>query len=122
MKRCRVKVITNLDNIKEIHYFNAIKSDNVIKYIDFTKEKMLIDLDNNIFVRENDECRYIIDFKKNNIQIDVKSLKKMMNKGMKTLNIEKNKNSFLVKYQLIDENIINEYYIEYEKVDDYERN
>ena len=122
MKRCRVKVITNFDNIKEIHYFNAIKSDNVIKYIDFTKEKMLIDLDNNIFVRENDECRYIIDFKKNNIQIDVKSLKKMTNKGMKTLNIEKNKNSFLVKYQLIDENIINEYYIEYEKVDDYERN
>ena len=108
-----IKVYSELNNIIENEEYFAIKNNNVIKYIDLTNNKMNVNINNDIITRENSDYLFTIDFNKNNINIYVKGLKKEFNKDIKVIKKEKTSRSYLVKYQLIDEDIINEYYIKF---------
>ena len=113
MKKVLIKVYSKLNNIEENNEFLAIKNNNVIKYIDLENNKMMIDMENNYFERENNDYYFKIDFNNNNISIEIKKLHKTMIKDIKTLNISKGKKNYLVRYLLTDENIINEYYVNF---------
>ncbi len=111
--KLKIKVYSELDKKVENDEYLAIKNDNVIKYIDFANNKMIIDMDNDIITRENNDYLFTIDFKNNNIIINAKHLKKVFNKEIRTLKNEKTPKSYLARYKLIDEDIVNEYYIKY---------
>ncbi len=111
--KLKIKVYSEMNNFKENEEYVAIKNENVIKYIDFANNKMIIDIENDIITRENGDYIFTIDFQKNNININAKHLKKEFNKEIKTMKCEKTSNNFLVRYKLVDENIINEYYLKY---------
>ena len=113
MKRTKIKVYLNLNNIEENNEFLAIKDDNVIKYIDLENNKMIIDMKNNIIIRENSDYSFNLDFNSNKITINMIKLNKMFEKEIKTINISSAKNSYLVRYSLVDDNIINEYYVKF---------
>ena len=113
MKRCKIKVLTKYNNLEEINDFFAIKDEDVIKYIDLEKNKMIINMKKNVLERENKDYLFTFDFNMNNINIYIKNLKQSINKRIKTLIIDKNNKSYLVRYKLIDENVINEYFIKY---------
>ena len=113
MKKTKIKVYTKFDNKEETDDFFAIKDNDVIKYIDLENNKMMIDMKNNIIVKENEDYLFNINFLDNIIDIEIKKLKKYFKKEMKTLLLEKTNNSFLVRYLLTDENIYNEYYVTY---------
>ncbi len=113
MARLKVKTYTELNNIKENEEYFAIKDNNVIKYIDFANNKMIIDMQHNIITRENSDYIYKFNFIDEKINIYVKNIKKEFIKEIKTILLEKTSTTYLVRYQLVDENIINEYYIKY---------
>ena len=113
MKRCEISVLTNFNGQKKVHKYMAIKNDSVIKYIDLEKNRICLNLEKNILERENRDYKFIIDFDNNNIEIYIKKLKNKMDKKIKTLMIDKNNNSYLVKYFLTDEKEVNEYSIKY---------
>ena len=113
MERKKIKVYTKLDNQEDNYEIIAIKIDNVIKYIDLSNNIMIIDMNQDIIKRENNDYRFIIDFIKNEIDIYIKKYQKNIKKGIKTLLMRKNKSSYLVRYSLDDENIINEYYVKF---------
>lgn len=113
MEQVKIKVYTKLNENEEITDFLAIKDDDVIKYIDLKDNKMIIDLKNNIIKRENTDYLFNIDFNKNIIEILAKNLKKTFLKEINTIVTKKTKKSFLVRYKLIDESLINEYYVKF---------
>ena len=113
MKKISIKVYSNLNNTEENNEYLAIKSDNVIKYIDLENNKMTIDMENNIIDRENKDYLFHIDFNNEKISIEIKKLHKTMIKDIKTLDISKGKKRYLVKYLLTDEKIINEYCVNF---------
>ncbi len=113
MKKLNIKTYTELNNIKENNEYLAIKDDNVIKYIDFADNKMIVDMQNDIIIRENDDYVHKLNFIDNIISIYVKNYRKEFNKDIKTILLEKTSKSYLVRYKLIDEDIINEYYVKY---------
>ncbi len=113
MKKTNIRVYSNLNNIEENNEFLAIKSSNLIKYIDLENNKMTIDIKNNLIIRENIDYLFQMDFNNNKIMITVKNLNKILEKDINTVVISKTVNKFLVRYQLIDEQIINEYYVKF---------
>ena len=113
MKKTEIIVFTKLNNIEENNKFLAIKDDKLIKYIDLENNKMIIDLENNIIVRENSDYLFNIDFNSDKITITMKNLNKILEKDIKTMIISKSKKKFLVRYLLSDEKIINEYYVKF---------
>ena len=72
MKKTKISVFTKFNNIEETNEFLAIKSDNIIKYIDLENNKMTIDMINNVIVRENSDYVFKIDFENNKIIISLK--------------------------------------------------
>ena len=62
---------------------------------------------------KNIDYLFNIDFNKNKIDIKVKRLNKDFEKEIKTLVISRLDSSYLVRYLLVDENIINEYYVKF---------
>ena len=115
MKRTKIKVFTKLNNIEDNNEFLAVKDDYVIKYIDLENNKMIIDMKNNIIIRENRDYLFNLDFNNNKITITMKKLKKSLEKDIKTLVITQSLSKYLVRYLLTDENIINEYYVKFWK-------
>ena len=113
MNKVTVKIYTNLDQKEETYEMLAIKDNNIIKYNDFANNKMMIDLDNNVLTRENEDFCFTLDFLKNSIVIVLKKVNKVFNKEIKTLMIERKSNAYNVKYCLVDEGSINEYYIKF---------
>jgi len=113
MKRTKITVLTKLDNVEENSDFLAIKDNNLIKYIDLENNKMIIDMENNIIIRENRDYLFNIDFVNNTITILVKKMDKTFTKDIKTLLISKTNNKYLVRYLLKDEMLINEYYVKF---------
>ncbi len=113
MKRTKINVFTKLNNVEENNEFLAIKSDNLIKYIDLENNKMIIDIKNNVIIRENDDYLFNMDFSNNKIIIKMKKLDKEFEKNIKTLVISSSSRKYIVQYLLIDENIINEYYVKF---------
>ena len=69
MKKTKIKVCTEFDNKHECNEFMALKDDDVIKYIDLENNKMIIDIKNNIIIRENNDYLFNIDLNKNIIEI-----------------------------------------------------
>ena len=114
--KLKIKIYSEMNNLIENEEYLAIINENIIKYIDLTNNKMFIDINNNIIKRENNDYIFTIDFENNNILIFIKNLKKEFNKKIQTIKLEKNSQSFKVRYRLIDENIINEFYIKYYKL------
>ena len=113
MGRRKINVYTKLNNQEESNEMFAIISNDVIKYIDLENNKMIIDMLNNIMIRENSDYLYTIDFNKNNIDIYMKKLRKHLDKDIKTLIIEKTRKHYLVRYLLSDDNVYNEYYVNF---------
>ena len=113
MARLKINVYQELNNIKETNEFLAIKMDDVIKYIDLENNKMIVDMKNNIITRENSDYLFVLDFNKNNIDITLKHSKKCFSKLIEVLLIKKMKKSYLVRYSLIDDDIINEYFVKF---------
>ena len=113
MKKVNIRIYSFLNNIEENNEFLAIKSDNVIKYIDFSNNKMTIDLKNNIIIKDNDDYLFTLKFNDNIIEVFAKKLKKTFYKDIKTIVCESTKSKFLVRYLLVDEDIINEYYVKF---------
>ena len=111
MKKTMVKVYSKLNNIEENNEFLAIIDDKLIKYIDLENNKMIIDKENNIITRENVDYLFNMDFNNNKITITMKKLNKDFIKDIKTIDITNTSKIYSVKYLLIDENIINEYYV-----------
>ena len=113
MERKQVKIYTNFNGIEQNEVFLAIKNDFVIKYIDLDNNKMVIDVLNNIIKRENSDYLMELFFENNIIEITIKKMQIKLKKEIKTLLIKKNKSEYLVRYQLIDEKEINEYYVNF---------
>ena len=113
MKRTKINVYTKLNNIEENNEFFALKDDQFIKYIDLENNKMSIDMENNIIIRENNDYLYNLDFNFNKITITIKKLHKTFIKHIKTMVINKSSCKYLVRYLLVDENVINEYYVKF---------
>ena len=111
--KLKIKVYSELDKKIENEEYLAIKNNNVIKYIDFANNKMIIDMDNDTIIRENNDYLFTINLRNNNIIIKAKHLKKEFNKEIRTMKNEKASKSYLARYKLIDEDIINEYYIKF---------
>ena len=113
MEKIKIEILQNLYNKEETFEMYAIKDNNVIKYNDLENNKMEIDILNDIIIRENSDYTYRMDFNNEIITIKVKSLNKEFDKKIKKLLIDKGKHYFNVKYHLIDEGIINEYYVKF---------
>ena len=113
MKTIEISVYSNFNNIEENNVFLAVKDKKVIKYIDIENNKMNIDMENNIIIRENSDYLFNIDFDNNKITILMKKLNKKFEKAIKTMIIEASSTKYLVRYLLVDENIINEYYVKF---------
>ena len=111
MEKVSIKVYSNLNNIEENNEFLAIKDENVIKYTDLENNKMIIDMKNNIIEKENNDYLFKIMLNDNVIEIKMKKLDKVFLKEIKTLLISLTGKRYLVRYQLSDDNIINEYYV-----------
>lgn len=113
MENIKIKVYSKLNNIEENNEFNAIKDNNVIKYIDLENNKMIIDMENNIIERENIDYHFKLDFNNSIINIIIKKLHKQIDKSIKILAVSKSSKKYLVRYLLSDDNIINEYYVNF---------
>lgn len=113
MEKVLINVYSNLNNIEENNSFLAIKNDNLIEYIDLENNKMMIDIKNNIIIRENSDYIFKIMFNSNEIDIEIKKMHKIMKKSIKTLSVSLTKKYYSVKYLLTDENVINEYYVKF---------
>jgi len=113
MERKKIKVYTNLDKVEKSYNIMAIKNNDVIKYIDLENNVMIIDMANDVIKRENQDYIFNIDFKNSMITIKVKKFNKTFDKSIKVLIIDKNNRSYLVRYILTSEEIVNEYYIEF---------
>lgn len=113
MARTKINVYLKMNKIEKNEEFFAIKNNDVIKYIDFENNKMEVDLENNIIKKENIDYLFIIDLAKNNIYILAKKIKRSFNKPIQTLLVEKSKKRYLVRYLLEDENVINEYCVNF---------
>ena len=111
MQKIKIKVYSKLNDIEENNEFLAIIDNNLIKYIDLENNKMNIDMENNTIIRENADYFFNIDFNNNKITITMKKLNKIFEKEINTMEISRTKKSYLVRYLLTDENIINEYYV-----------
>lgn len=111
MQEIKIKVYSKLNDIEENNEFLAIIDNNLIKYIDLENNKMNIDMENNTIIRENTDYFFNIDFNNNKITITMKKLNKIFEKEINTMEISRTKKSYLVRYLLTDENIINEYYV-----------
>ena len=111
MQKVTIKVYSKLNNIEENNEFLAIVDDKLIKYIDLENNKMIIDKENNMIIRENIDYLFNMDFNNNKITITMKKLNKDFVKDIKTMDISNTSKIYSVKYLLIDENIINEYYV-----------
>ena len=111
MQKTTIKVYSKLNNIEENNEFLAIMDDKLIKYIDLENNKMIIDKENNMIIRENIDYLFNMDFNNNKITITMKKLNKEFIKDIKTIDISNTSKVYSVKYLLIDENIINEYYV-----------
>ena len=108
-----VNVYTNMDDKIDNIVIDAIVENKVIKYLDREHNKIIVDCDNNILIKENNEYIIKIDFLKNIISVLLKDYNKEFVKEIKTLMINSDNNIYYVKYKLIDENLINEYKIEF---------
>ena len=115
MGRREISVYTKLDKNQENYKIMAIIYNDVIKYIDSANNKMIVDMNSDIITRENMEYKFDIDLKNNNIHIYAKKLKKEFNKKIETLLIDKSSREYLIRYRLIDDNMINEYYVKFKK-------
>lgn len=113
MEKIKLTVYANLNGKEEIDEIFAIKDNSVIKYIDLTNNKIAIDIDNNIMTRENSDYLFTFKFNENNIIVKLKSHNQEFDKEIKTLLIKKTKKSYIIRYLLIDENIINEYQLNF---------
>lgn len=113
MEKINIQVYTNLNKLEETNDLLAIKDNDVIKYIDLENNKVIVDMENDIMTRENSDYHFTIDFNANNIIIKLKVHNKFFDKAIKTLSIKKKKNSYNVRYCLLDEDIINEYHIKF---------
>ena len=113
MKEIKIKIYSFLNNIEENNEFLAIKDDNVIKYIDFSNNKMEIDLKKNIITKDNSDYLFTMKFNENIIEIYAKKLQKIFYKEIETLSCSLSKKRYFVKYLLKDDNIINEYYVNF---------
>lgn len=113
MEKINIHLYTKLDNLEESTDLLAIKDNDVIKYNDLENNRIILDMKNNIMIRENSDYHFTLDFNANNIIIKLKSLNKFFDKKINTLWIESKKRSYSVKYCLVDENIINEYHIKF---------
>lgn len=109
----KINVYSEMDEKIENEEYLAIKKNNVIKYIDLAENKMTVDMDNDIIIRENNDYLFTIDFNNNIISINAKKLKLDFTKDIVTIKKNKTSRSYLVRYQLVDDNIINEYYVKY---------
>ena len=115
MKETKIKVCTSLNNIEENNEFLAVINEFLIKYIDLENNKMTIDMKNNIIIRENRDYLFTMDFNYSKISILMKKLNKEFVKDIKTIVISRTSSKYLVRYLLVDENIINEYYVKFLK-------
>lgn len=113
MSKININVYFKLGDLEQINNFFAIKNDNVIEYIDLEKNKMIINIKDNKLIRENSDYIFNFDFNNNIINIYLKKMNKTIEKSINTLLIDKTNKRFLVRYQLIDEDIINEYLINF---------
>lgn len=113
MEKIKLTVYANLNGKEEIDEIFAIKDNSVIKYIDLTNNKIAIDIDNNIMTRENSDYLFTFKFNENNIIVKLKSHNQEFDKEIKTLLIKKTKKSYIIRYLLVDENIINEYQLNF---------
>jgi hypothetical protein len=113
MKKTEIIVFTKLNNVEENNKFLAIKDDNIVKYIDLENNKMIVDMDKNIIIRENSDYLFNMDFNNNKIIITLKNLNKTLEKDIKTMLISNSRNKYLIRYLLTDENIVNEYYVKF---------
>jgi len=113
MEKINIQLYTNLNNLEETNNLLAIKDNDVIKYNDLENNKVIVDMSKNIMTRENNDYHFKLDFNNNIIIINLKAHQKLFEKDMKTLFVEKKKNSYTVRYRLIDEDIVNEYHIKF---------
>ncbi len=113
MERVHILVSSKLNNIDKNEEFLAIKDQDVIKYNDFENNKMTIDMQNHIIIRENNDYLFTLNFIDNKIDIYIKKLGQTVSKEIKTLLKKKSNKRYIIRYLLNDENIINEYFIKY---------
>lgn len=113
MEQVKIQIYTKLNKKEEINDFLAIKDNDVIKYIDLEDNKMIIDMKNNVLVRENEDYLFNFDFNRNIIEITLKKLRKSFNKEICTMTSKYTKKSYLVRYKLLDEQEVNEYYVKF---------
>ena len=113
MKRTEITIYTKLGKIEKCDKLYAIKDDDVIKYIDLENNIMVVDMKNNLMTRENSDYIFNFDFNREEVLIVLKKLKMDVKKRIKTMHIMKDKKGYLIRYLLLDEQQLNEYYIKF---------
>ena len=113
MEKINIQLYTKLNNLEKTDNLLAIKDNDVIKYNDLENNKVILDMKNDVMIRENDDYHFTIDFRTNDIVIKLKTHDKIFHKPIETLWIEHKKKSYTVRYCLVDEGIINEYHIKF---------
>lgn len=112
MSKKDVCVYTNMNSIEKRQYVKAIFDINKIKYFDL-QDKFIVDFDKNMLIKENNESIIKIFFNNSNILIYVKEFNVEYEKEMELLELINNNHAFYIKYRLIDENVVNEYKIDF---------
>ena len=113
MPKIKIKVsITNeeKENIEEV---NAIYQDNIFKYQEDQKTKVILDLDKQILLRENKELKMKYIFQENKETdgiIESKELSKRIKVKIKTKKIERKENDIKITFQVEDQSFL--YHIE----------
>lgn len=113
MKTIQVKFSDMTNNKNDVFDTNAIIIDDTIKYVDNADTKVILNCKDDILIRENRDYLFNIDFNKNIIEVTIKKFNKMFSKDIETLLLKKDNKSFLVRYRLVDDDVINEYEVLY---------
>ena len=62
MEKINIRLYTNFNNLEETNDLLAIKDNDVIKYNDLEDNKVIVDMANNVMIRENNDYYFTIDF------------------------------------------------------------
>lgn len=114
MKKGKIKYwVKNESSVTEFNGECTYYDDkNIILYNEEDKTRVILDLNNNLFSRENDEMILVLDFNGKDSHVEMKNLQKTLPLDLDVDELRKEYNTFRVKYKLSKDNNF-EFYLEW---------
>ena len=113
MQKIRLNIKTISDSLEEKCY-EGIINNAIISYVEDSKTKVEVDLNNRIIKREDFEKALVIDYHQNNIHLNLKEYNYELDMPIESIKEEYIDNNFSLKYKVEDK--IVEYILEYEEI------